>query len=140
MNFSATIYATKKYNIMARKLSATTINRLKKKLLKEQEDLSTILEKHQVERENIRLSEASSDRSPDPTTADGGSMAFELEKDLTLDENTKDLLTQVEKALERISKKKYGDCEICEKPIPVNRLDALPYTTSCKDCANLKEA
>ncbi len=125
---------------MARKLSATTINRLKKKLLKEQEDLSRILEKHQVERENIRLSEASSDRSPDPTTADGGSMAFELEKDLTLDENTKDLLTQVEKALERISKKKYGDCEICEKPIPVNRLDALPYTTSCKDCANLKEA
>ncbi len=125
---------------MARKLSATTINRLKKKLLKEQEDLSTILEKHQVERENIRLSEASSDRSPDPTTADGGSMAFELEKDLTLDENTKDLLTQVEKALERISKKKYGDCEICEKPIPVNRLDALPYTTSCKECANLKEA
>ena len=125
---------------MARKLSATTINRLKKKLIKEQEDLSTILEKHQVERENIRLSEASSDRSPDPTTADGGSMAFELEKDLTLDENTKDLLTQVEKALERISKKKYGDCEICEKPIPVNRLDALPYTTSCKECANLKEA
>ena len=125
---------------MARKLSATTINRLKKKLLKEQEDLSTILEKHQVEREHIRLSEASSDRSPDPTTADGGSMAIELEKDLTLDENTKDLLTQVEKALERISKKKYGDCEICEKPIPVNRLDALPYTTSCKDCANLKEA
>ncbi len=125
---------------MARKLSTTTVNRLKKKLLKEQDDLSTILEKHQVERENIRLSEASSDRSPDPTTADGGSMAFELEKDLTLDENTKDLLTQVEKALERISKKKYGDCEICEKPIPVNRLDALPYTTSCKDCANLKEA
>ncbi len=125
---------------MARKLSTTTINRLKKKLLKEQGDLSTILEKHQVERENIRLSEASSDRSPDPTTADGGSMAFELEKDLTLDENTKDLLTQVEKALERISKKKYGDCEICEKPIPVNRLDALPYTTSCKECANLKEA
>ena len=125
---------------MSRKLSTTTINRLKKKLLQEQYDLTRILEKHQVERENIRLSEASSDRSPDPSTADGGSMAFELEKDLTLDENTKDLLTQVEKALERISKKKYGDCEICGKPIPVNRLDALPYTTSCKDCANLKEA
>ena len=59
---------------MARKLSTTTVNRLKKKLLKEQDDLSTILEKHQVERENIRLSEASSDRSPDPTTADGLSL------------------------------------------------------------------
>ena len=125
---------------MTRKLSDTTINRLKKKLLQEKEDLTRILEKHQVERENIRLSEASSDRSPDPTTADGGSMAFELEKDLTLDENTKHLLTQVDTALDRMSKRKYGDCDICDKPIPVNRLDALPYTTSCKDCAYLKEA
>lgn len=125
---------------MGRKLSETTISRLKKKLLQEKVDLTTILEKHQVERENIRLSEASSDRSPDPSTADGGSMAFELEKDLTLDENTKHLLTQVETALDRIAKKKYGDCDICDKPIPVNRLDALPYTTSCKDCAYLKEA
>ena len=125
---------------MGRQLSDTTINRLKKKLLQEKEDLSTILEKHQVERENVRLSEASSDRSPDPTTADGGSMAFELEKDLTLDENTKHLLTQVETALDRIIKKKYGDCEVCNEPIPVNRLEALPYTNSCKDCADLKEA
>ena len=125
---------------MGRQLSDTTITRLKKKLLQEKEDLSTILEKHQVERENVRLSEASSDRSPDPTTADGGSMAFELEKDLTLDENTKHLLTQVETALDRIIKKKYGDCEVCNEPIPVNRLEALPYTNSCKDCADLKEA
>ena len=57
---------------MSRKLSTTTINRLKKKLLQEQYDLTRILEKHQVERENIRLSEASSDRSPDPSTADEG--------------------------------------------------------------------
>jgi RNA polymerase-binding transcription factor DksA len=125
---------------MARQLSESTISRLKKKLLQEKADLTTILEKHQVERENIRLSEASSDRSPDPATADGGSMAFELEKDLTLDENTKHLLTQVDTALDRIAKKKYGDCDICNESIPVNRLDALPYTTSCKDCASLKEA
>jgi len=125
---------------MVRKLSDATIERLNKKLIHERASLTTILEKHQVERENIRLSEASSDRSPDPSTADGGSMAFELEKDLTLDENTKDLLMQVEKALDRMVKKKYGDCDICSEPIPVNRLDALPYTTSCKDCATLKEA
>ena len=125
---------------MSRKLSATTISRLKKKLLQEKEDLTKILEKHQIERENIRLSEASSDRSPDPATADGGSMAFELEKDLTLDENTKDLLTQVETALERMTKNKYGECGICSVSIPVKRLDALPYATTCKECATLKEA
>jgi len=63
---------------MHRKLSEATIKRLKKKLLQEKEDLSTILKKHQVERENIRLSEAASERSPDPTTADGGTKTFEL--------------------------------------------------------------
>ena len=74
---------------MARKLSQNTINKFKKKLLAEREQLVAILEQHHQERENIRLSEASAERSPDPSSADGGSMAFELEKELTLDENTR---------------------------------------------------
>ena len=122
---------------MKRKLAQSTINKFKKRLTEEQEQLSNILERHQEERERIRLSEASAERSPDPTSADGGSMAFELEKELTLDENTKHLLNQIEHALILIKKKKYGDCERCEKPIPVARLEALPYSTNCKDCAVL---
>ena len=74
---------------MTRKLAASTVNRFKKRLLEEQKQLRTLLESHQEERERIRLSEASAERSPDPTSADGGSMAFELEKELTLDENTR---------------------------------------------------
>ena len=73
-----------------------------------------MLELHQQERENIRLSEASAERSPDPTSADGGSMAFELEKELTLDENTKHLLNQVEHALVLIKKKNMGTVRIVE--------------------------
>ena len=122
---------------MTRKLAQTTINKFKKKLLADQKQLTEILERHQEERERIRLSEASAERSPDPTSADGGSMAFELEKELTLDENTKHLLNQIEHALVQIKKKKYGICETCEKPIPVARLEALPYSTNCKECAAL---
>ena len=81
---------------MARKLSQNTINKFKKRLEAEREQLLLILEQHQQERENIRLSEASAERSPDPSSADGGSMAFELEKELTLDENTRHLLNQIE--------------------------------------------
>ena len=125
---------------MARKLSPNTINKLKKRLDAEKEQLSSMLELHQQERENIRLSEASAERSPDPTSADGGSMAFELEKELTLDENTKHLLNQVEHALVLIKKKKYGNCENCEEPIPVARLEAIPYSTICKNCAELIES
>ena len=125
---------------MARKLSPNTINKFKKRLEAEKEQLSSMLELHQQERENIRLSEASAERSPDPTSADGGSMAFELEKELTLDENTKHLLNQVEHALVLIKKKKYGNCENCGAPIPVARLEAIPYSTICKNCAELIES
>tara|TARA_B100001250_G_scaffold132095_1_gene112807 strand:- start:1459 stop:1836 length:378 start_codon:yes stop_codon:yes gene_type:complete len=122
---------------MSRKLAQATINKFKKKLLEEQKQLRDLLERHQEERERIRLSEASAERSPDPTSADGGSMAFELEKELTLDENTKHLLNQIDHALVLIKKKKYGNCQNCQKPIPVARLEALPYSVNCKDCAVL---
>ena len=125
---------------MARKLSPNTIKKFEKRLLAEREKLIAILDQHQQERENIRISESSAERSPDPTSADGGSMAFELEKDLTLDENTKHLLNQVEHALVLIKKKKYGNCENCGEPIPVARLEALPYATLRKECAELLES
>jgi len=125
---------------MVRKLSTNTVNKFKKKLLAEKEQLTSILEHHQQQRENIRLSEGSAERSPDPTSADGGSMAFELEKELTLDENTRHLLNQVEHALVMIQKKKYGFCENCNEAIPVARLEAIPYSTQCKNCAALIES
>ena len=122
---------------MTRKLSVNTVNKFKKKLEEEKENLTLLLEKHQEEREKVRLSEGSAERSPDPSEADGGSMAFELEKELTLDENTKYLLNQIEHALFLIKKKKYGLCENCGDAIPVARLEALPYSSNCVDCAVL---
>ena len=122
---------------MTRKLSVNTVNKFKKKLEQERDNLTNLLERHQEEREKVRLSEGSAERSPDPSEADGGSMAFELEKELTLDENTKYLLNQVEHALYLIKKKKYGICENCGVAIPVARLEALPYSTNCRDCAAL---
>ena len=122
---------------MTRKLSVNTVNKFKKKLEQERDNLTSLLERHQEERERVRLSEGSAERSPDPSEADGGSMAFELEKELTLDENTKYLLNQVEHALFLVKKKKYGICENCGDAIPVARLEALPYSTNCRDCAAL---
>ena len=122
---------------MARKLSQNTVSKFKKKLEAERENLTNLLQRHQEEREKVRLSEGSAERSPDPSEADGSSMAFELEKELTLDENTKYLLNQVEHALFLIKKKKYGICESCGESIPVARLEALPYSATCKDCAQL---
>lgn len=48
-------------------------------------------------------------------------------------------LTQIEEALARIREGHYGDCETCDKPIPLARLQAVPYATSCIDCARKQE-
>ena len=42
---------------------------------------------------------------------------------------------QVEKALARIESGEYGRCEVCGKEIPVERLEAVPWTTLCIDDA-----
>lgn len=43
-------------------------------------------------------------------------------------------LANIEKALERMRSGEYGLCESCEKPIPLARLQALPYATLCIQC------
>ena len=41
----------------------------------------------------------------------------------------------VEAALARIHDGTYGSCATCGRPIPPERLDALPATGSCVECA-----
>ena len=120
---------------MSRQLASGTIDRLRNKLQEESDRLARLLDEHEHEREEARLAETASERSPDPLTAEGGSMAFEYEKELSVDQNTADLLDKVEHALGRLESGEYGSCEVCGKPIPVARLEALPYVTLCVDCA-----
>ena len=98
---------------MARQLSTGTLDRLRKKLEEERDALTRLLDEHEQERVEARLAETAAERSPDPMTAEGGSMAFEYEKELSIDQNTADLLVKVEHALDRLDKGEYGDCEAC---------------------------
>jgi len=43
-------------------------------------------------------------------------------------------LTQIEKAISRIKQGTYGLCEMCQTKIPIARLNALPYSTTCVEC------
>ena len=43
-------------------------------------------------------------------------------------------LSQIERALTRMKQGTYGLCEHCHTKIPVARLNALPYSTTCVDC------
>jgi DnaK suppressor protein len=43
-------------------------------------------------------------------------------------------LAQIERALARLKQGTYGLCEMCHKKIPVARLNALPFSTTCVQC------
>jgi DnaK suppressor protein len=52
-----------------------------------------------------------------------------------LEESVRIELEQIYEAFNRIENKTYGTCVVCESSIPVKRLEALPYTDRCIDCA-----
>ena len=82
---------------MARTLAKSTRDRFRRRLEDERARLTEMIRDIEEEREEVRLTETSSDRSPDPNTAEGGSLAFEMEKELSILENTRDILAKVEK-------------------------------------------
>ena len=73
--------------------------------------------------------------SADNHMADTATETYERELDEGLEEDAREQLHQVEKALGRIESGEYGRCEICRKEIPVERLEAVPWTTLCIDDA-----
>ncbi|MCI0424591.1 MAG: TraR/DksA C4-type zinc finger protein [Actinobacteria bacterium] len=121
---------------MARQLAKTTVDRFRRRLEDERDRLEAQIAEYEREIEEARLTESSSDRSPDPGNAEASSMKLEYAKELSIEQNTLDLLGKVRRALGRVERGEYGVCESCGKAIPLERLDVLPYTTLCVDCAS----
>jgi len=80
----------------------------------------------------------SADSSGDDT-ADSGGKTFDREHELSLANNTRELLEQVERALGRIDDGTYGSCESCGNPIGKARLQAFPRATLCVPCKQREE-
>ncbi|MGB8362000.1 MAG: TraR/DksA C4-type zinc finger protein [Acidimicrobiia bacterium] len=121
---------------MARKLAKSTLERFRKRLEEDKERLEEQIEDYERDLEEARLTESSSDRSPDPGNAEASSMKLEYAKELSVEQNTLDLLDKANRALARIDAGTYGICESCGNSIPVERLDVLPYSTVCVTCAS----
>lgn len=120
---------------MARQLAASTLDRLNKQLIAERARLEAIIDDHERDREAAMLAEGPADRSPDPDNVDGGAIAVELETDRSMVQNARDLLDAVIHAQDRMEKGLYGICEVTGEPIPVARLEAIPYATTTVEAA-----
>ena len=49
-------------------------------------------------------------------------------------------LARIQKAMEAIREGRYGICEVCNRNIPMARLQAVPHATSCVLCARNVES
>ena len=121
---------------VTRKLAKSTLERFRKRLEEEKKRLEEVVADYERDLEEARLTESSSDRSPDPGNAEASSMKLEYAKELSIEQNTLDLLSKANRALERVDAGTYGLCESCGQAIPVERLDVLPYSTLCVECAS----
>jgi RNA polymerase-binding protein DksA len=72
--------------------------------------------------------------------ADVGTENFDQEFTLGLIENEQQVLDQIQEALARIEAGTYGKCAECAATIPKPRLQAIPYTKYCIECARKLES
>lgn len=113
------------------KLTAKEIADLKGRLEEEQGELRVQLSTIEEETFSTSQSELSGDVGLDDESADAGTATFEREKDLSIENNVRDLLAKIDRALTRMDAGSYGTCERCGKPIEKARIKALPYVDLC---------
>lgn len=66
--------------------------------------------------------------------ADAGSDAFDRDLALSLLAQERDALFEIDAALRRIEAGSYGICEMCGRPIPHARLEAIPFARLTVEC------
>ena len=113
------------------KLTAKEIGDLKGRLEVERGELREQLTTIEEEAFAATQSELSGDVGLDDESADAGTATFEREKDLSIENNVRDLLAKIDRALGRIDDGSYGICERCGKSIEKARIKALPYVDLC---------
>ncbi len=109
------------------------------------EALSKLREVLLVRREALRKALAGDLSLLRQYAADGGDVV-DVAMETTQDEISSQLaevesreLGHIDEALQRLRDGRYGDCDACDKPIPLGRLQAVPYATMCIGCARQQE-
>ncbi|MFN2488742.1 MAG: TraR/DksA C4-type zinc finger protein [Actinomycetota bacterium] len=118
----------------------------RKSLAKIRSDLQEERRGHEAQIEELEQdsfqgtqSELTGEVGIDEDFADAGSATFDREQALSIHNNNRDLIDQVDRALYRIEEGTYGACERCGRPIDAARLKALPRTLLCTDCKRREE-
>jgi DnaK suppressor protein len=89
---------------------------------------------YQSVRENLSAITVAEALTPDPSDEAEESAIDELRAlDASLDDRERHLAHAIEDALRRLSADEYGVCIACDRPIPFERLRAVPWTLRCAE-------
>jgi len=113
------------------KLTKIELRDLRVRLEDERSELDTQLVTIVEDSFAATQSDLSGDVGLDDEAADAGTATFEREKDLSIENNVRDLLQKIDRALKRMDDGTYGICDICGKLIEKARVKALPYVDLC---------
>lgn len=108
-----------------------TLSKLKNELKLRQQELQREHNEFLDEQLNNMQNSVGELSTYDNHPADLGTELYEREKDTALNDRTTRELENIEKALARIEEGTYGTCSICGRTIPLERLEALPWTDRC---------
>ena len=110
------------------------------KLLSHLEDRLKDRRRHLLKDINLRLREFNGSRDCVVTdTADIASNHVERDIIMSIAQGEARKINQIDKALKRIEKGKYGVCKCCNNSINKERLMAIPFTSLCVKCKEDEE-
>lgn len=108
-------------------------NNFRAKLLTIQKELTDKLNKERLFFQNHNPFQESKDEG------DMGEATLESELERTSQKRIYQLLELINQSLKKIEIGTYGKCELCQREISLERLEAVPYTPFCSECQKRTE-
>jgi len=120
-------------------VSAIETDRFREALLEERMRIEAAIQNLHDENPGTLAEDAGEETAYDNHLADTATETYDRELDYTLEENSEQILGEIDGALKRIEDGTYGICTNRGEQISVERLEALPWATLCIDCARDRE-
>ena len=111
-------------------MATTKSNQIRSRLEAEKKRIQDELAQLNIERPMDERREG----SPFGKREEEATESMELEKRLALEKRLKTLLTEVDRAIQKIDAGTYGVCDICNIHIDPARMEALPQAIMCLSC------
>ncbi len=105
------------------------VKKQKEELLNEREKYTRSAVSYREEADSLVMNREPGDVQFDEESGEGDTLAVERERDLALSAQAQQAVEEIDAALKRIDDGVYGVCVESGKPIPKERLEAIPWAS-----------